>query len=189
MCVVRRDRGLAIALSVVDVLRRPLVELLERDRAPERLAFAAHRCVTRAQAVLAVVLLAVVWGTCVVQPGLFVLAILPMGWAAYVATSLVFRLAATGVPARASGRPLLGGSARLHVAAGGGPCVNGVPGALVHLRARGVRGLHDLRWAPVLGRSARGRARGPGGARRRRSRRSATWESSTGRRFSWPPRR
>ena len=31
---------------------------------------------------------------------LFLLAILPMGWAAYVATSLVFRLVATGVPAR-----------------------------------------------------------------------------------------
>ncbi len=92
--------GLAIALSVVDVLRRPLVELLGHDRAPERLALAGHRGVTRAQAALAVVLLAVVWGSCVLQPGLFVLAILPMGWAAYVATSLVFRLVAAGVPAR-----------------------------------------------------------------------------------------
>ena len=92
--------GLAIALSVVDVLRRPLVELLEHDCAPEQLTFATHRGVTRAQAVLAVVLLAVVWGSCVVQPGLFVIAILPMGWAAYVATSLVFRLVATGAPGR-----------------------------------------------------------------------------------------
>ena len=55
---------------------------------------------TRAQAALSAGLLAVVWGTCVLQPGLFVLAILPMGWAAYVATSLVFRLVATGVPGR-----------------------------------------------------------------------------------------
>ncbi len=92
--------GLAIVLSVVDVLRRPLVELVEHDRAPERLAFATRRGVTRAQAAGAVVLLAVVWGSCVTQPGLFVLAILPMGWAAYVATSLVFRLVAAGVPAR-----------------------------------------------------------------------------------------
>ncbi len=97
--------GLAIALSVVDVLRRPLVELLGRDRAPERLALSGHRGVTRAQAVLAVVLLAVVWGSCVVMPGLFVLAILPMGWAAYAATSLVFRLVATAAPARARRRP------------------------------------------------------------------------------------
>lgn len=44
------------------------------------------------------VLLAVVWGSCLVQPGLFVLAILPMGWAAYVATSLVFRLVASRIP-------------------------------------------------------------------------------------------
>lgn len=92
--------GLAIVLSVADVLRSPLVELLERDRAPERLAFAAHRGVTRAQAALSAGLLVVVWGTCVLQPGLFVLAILPMGWAAYVATSLVFRLVATGAPDR-----------------------------------------------------------------------------------------
>ena len=92
--------GLAIVLSVADVLRSPLVELLERDRAPERFAFAAHRGVTRAQAALSAGLLVVVWGTCVLQPGLFVLAILPMGWAAYVATSLVFRLVATGAPDR-----------------------------------------------------------------------------------------
>ena len=51
------------------------------------------------------VLLAVVWGTCVAQPGLFVLAILPMGWAAYVATSLVFRLVAVGVPGRVRRSP------------------------------------------------------------------------------------
>ena len=43
-------KGLAIVLSVADVLRRPLVELLERDRVPERLAFAERRGVTRAQA-------------------------------------------------------------------------------------------------------------------------------------------
>lgn len=92
--------GVAVALSAADVLRRPLVSLMERDRAPERLALAG-RGATRAQAALAALLLAVVWGSCLVQPGLFVLAILPMGWAAYVATSLVFRLVASLVPARA----------------------------------------------------------------------------------------
>lgn len=91
--------GAGVALSVLDVLRRPLVELVAHDRAPERLVLAG-RGVTRAQAVLAAVLLAVVWGSCIVQPGLFVLAILPMGWAAYVATSLVFRLVASRLPAR-----------------------------------------------------------------------------------------
>lgn len=87
----------ALALSVVDVLRRPLAELVARERAPERLVLTG-RAPTRAQAVLAVALLAVVWGSCVAQPGLFVLSALPMGWAAYVATSLVFRLIAAGVP-------------------------------------------------------------------------------------------
>ena len=91
--------GAAVALSALDVLRRPLVELLEHDRAPERLALTG-RAVTRAQAALAVVLLAVVWGSCLLMPGLFVLAVLPMGWAAYVATSLVMRLVASRVPAR-----------------------------------------------------------------------------------------
>ena len=89
--------GVAVALSAVGVVRRPLVELLERDRAPERMVLAG-RGVTRAQVALAVALLAVVWGSCLVQPGLFVLAILPMGWAAYVATSLVFRVAAIRLP-------------------------------------------------------------------------------------------
>lgn len=96
--------GGAILLCVADVCRRPLLELIEHDRAPERLVLAG-RSVTRAQCVLAVVLLAVVWGSCVVQPGLFVLAILPMGWAAYVATSLVFRVVAARVPAIARHRP------------------------------------------------------------------------------------
>ena len=89
--------GVAVALSAVGVVRRPLVELLERDRAPERMVLAG-RGVTRAQVALAVALLAVVWGSCLLQPGLFVLAILPMGWAAYVATSLVFRVVAIRLP-------------------------------------------------------------------------------------------
>ena len=89
--------GVAVALSAVGVVRRPLVELLERDRAPERMVLAG-RGVTRAQVALAVALLAVVWGSCLLQPGLFVLAILPMGWAAYVATSPVFRVAAIRLP-------------------------------------------------------------------------------------------
>lgn len=96
--------GCAIMLSAVHVLRSPLVALLERDRAPERLALMGRRA-SVAQAVLAVVLLAVVWGSCVVMPGLFVLAILPMGWVAYVATSLVFRLVATWLPAVARRSP------------------------------------------------------------------------------------
>lgn len=95
--------GGAILFSMVDVLRCPLVELMARERAPESLALSGRRS-TRAQAALAALLLAVVWGTCVVQPGLFVLAILPMGWAAYAATSLVFRVVATRVPARARRR-------------------------------------------------------------------------------------
>lgn len=96
--------GVATLLCVADVCRRPLLELVEHDRAPERLVLVG-RSATKAQGVLAVALLAVVWGSCVAQPGLFVLAILPMGWAAYVATSLVFRVVAARLPAIARRRP------------------------------------------------------------------------------------
>lgn len=89
--------GVAIALSAAYVLRRPLVELIGHDRAPERLALSGRRA-SLAQAALAALLLGVVWGSCLLMPGLFVLAILPMGWAAYVATSIVFRLVAAWVP-------------------------------------------------------------------------------------------
>lgn len=96
--------GAGIVLSVVYVLRRPLVELLGEERTPERLLLSGRRA-TRAQAALAAVLLAVVWGSCLLQPGLFVLAILPMGWAAYIATSIVFRVAAARLPERARRSP------------------------------------------------------------------------------------
>lgn len=89
--------GLAVAASVADVLRRPLADLLGMGRAPERLRLVKGRPVA-AQAALASALLAVTWGTCVLAPGLFVVAILPLGWAAYAATSLVVRLAAGCLP-------------------------------------------------------------------------------------------
>lgn len=89
--------ALAVALAAVDVLRRPLVDLLGMGRAPEGLWLMEGRPAA-AQALLAAALLAAAWGTCALAPGLFVIAILPLGWAAYVATTIVIRLAAAYLP-------------------------------------------------------------------------------------------
>ena len=85
--------ALGAAACARDVLRRPLVELMHADRAPERLAFGTRRA-ARIQLAVAAPLLAVVWGTCVFQPMYFVAFIIPMGFAAFGATYLVMRSAA-----------------------------------------------------------------------------------------------
>lgn len=84
-----------------DIARRPLIELMSAERAPERMRLGG-RVVRGGQAVLAAVLLAVVWGSCVFQPVYFIAFIIPMGFAACFATSLVARLgvAAWGERAR-----------------------------------------------------------------------------------------
>lgn len=82
--------GLGAVACVRDVLRRPLVELMQAERAPERL-LGATRTASRWQLVLAVPLLAVVWGSCVLQPMYFIVFIIPMGFAAFGATLLVMR--------------------------------------------------------------------------------------------------
>ena len=95
---------LAVALSVRDVCATPLAVLMRRNAAPERLRLSG-RVATRLQAVLAAVLLAVVWGVCVLEPGMFVLLIIPLGCAAYAATSLVFRCVARWLPERLRRKP------------------------------------------------------------------------------------
>lgn len=82
--------GLGAVACVRDVLRRPLVELMQAERAPERLV-GATRAASRWQLVLAAPLLAVVWGCCVLQPIYFIAFIIPMGFAAFGATLLVMR--------------------------------------------------------------------------------------------------
>ena len=84
----------ATFLSVRDMKKRTLIQLLAADRAPER-PKAMNRWSTRVQAILAVVLLGIVWGCCIVQPIAFIVWILPMGAAAVLATAIVFRLAAS----------------------------------------------------------------------------------------------
>lgn len=82
--------GLGAFACVRDVLRRPLVELMQAEHAPERLV-GGTRAGSRVQLLLAAPLLAVVWGSCVLQPVYFIAFIIPMGFAAFGATFLVMR--------------------------------------------------------------------------------------------------
>lgn len=87
-----------------DIARRPLIELMSAERAPERIRLGG-RVARGGQAVLAAVLLAVVWGSCVFQPVYFIAFIIPMGFAACFATSLVACLGVGAWAARARRRP------------------------------------------------------------------------------------
>lgn len=87
-----------------DIARRPLIELMSAERVPERMR-SGGRVARGGQAVLAAVLLAVVWGSCVFQPVYFIAFIIPMGFAACFATSLVARLGVGAWAARARRRP------------------------------------------------------------------------------------
>lgn len=87
-----------------DIVRRPIIELLSADRVPERMRLGG-RMARGAQALLAAVLLAVVWGACLFQPVYFIAFIIPMGFAACFATSLVARLGVSAWGARERRRP------------------------------------------------------------------------------------
>ena len=97
-------QAVAVALSVRDICATPLAALMRRNAAPERLRLTG-RVATGFQAALAAVPLAVVWGVCLLAPGVFVLLIIPLGGAAYAATSLVFRCVAQWLPERLRRRP------------------------------------------------------------------------------------
>lgn len=94
----------ATFLSVRDTKKRTLIQLLAVDRASEE-PKDAKRWATRTQAVIAAILLAIVWGCCIVQPIAFIMWILPMGIAAVLATAIVFRLIARAWPRRARRHP------------------------------------------------------------------------------------
>ena len=95
--------ALAAAHAVRGVWRRPLVELMGVGRTPERRPVSSHAAI-RAQGGLAAVLLAVVWGSCVLAPGYFIVFVVPMGFVALGGTYLLFRTIALRVPERLRAR-------------------------------------------------------------------------------------
>jgi len=95
------------ALNALDgarnMTKRPLIELFFADRTPEVIRLGG-RLARAGQVALAAVLLAVVWGACLFQPIYFIAFIMPMGFAACVATALVARLGASRWADRARAR-------------------------------------------------------------------------------------
>lgn len=92
--------ALAAALfSMRSVRKQPLVALIAAERTPERRRAASPRA-QALQVLAGSALLAVVWGTCLFQPGYFVVLIVPMGFAACGGTYLVLRVAIARVADR-----------------------------------------------------------------------------------------
>lgn len=95
---------LTTALSIRDLRKRSLTSLLNAEKAPDRPR--RFRCLPRPlQLTFACVLLALVWGTCILQPIQFVVWILPLGIAAVFATGILFRLWAQARPVLARRNP------------------------------------------------------------------------------------
>ena len=91
--------AVAAAAAVRGVSRCPLIELMCSSAVPEcrRLARGAA---LRAQGVAAGALLALVWGTCLLNPGYFIVFIIPMGFVALFGSYFLIRVLAMCVPER-----------------------------------------------------------------------------------------
>ena len=90
---------IAAVVSVRGIWKRPLIELMQADRAPERRLLAGARSV-RIQGIAAAILLAFVWGACLFSPGYFIVLIIPMGFIALGGTYFLFRVLSVRVPER-----------------------------------------------------------------------------------------
>lgn len=95
---------IAAGFSVAGICRRPLVELMGAERVPERKRLAGAAPL-RVQRVAAAVLLAIVWGTCLLNPGYFIIFVIPMGVCALVGTYFLMRVLAVRAPERLRARP------------------------------------------------------------------------------------
>lgn len=100
--------AVVFALNAVDgardITRRPIIELISAERTPERMRMGG-RVARGLQALIAAALLAVVWGACLFQPVYFIAFIVPMGFAACFATSLMARLGVSAWGEHARRRP------------------------------------------------------------------------------------
>lgn len=96
--------AVAAVVAVRGACRRPIAELLHADRVPERRRLVGARSV-RAQKVAAAVLLALVWGACLIEPGYFVVLIVPMGFVALFGSYFLVCVLYAVVPERLRGSP------------------------------------------------------------------------------------
>lgn len=87
------------------VSRATLAKLLSADRRPEHLVGASRPWAVRLQLVGGIVLMALVWASVLLQPGLFLALMLPFALMALMGTYLLFRVAAQKVPEKIRRRP------------------------------------------------------------------------------------
>ncbi len=91
--------AVAAAAAVRWVSKRPLVELMRFSGVPERRSLGGGMAL-RVQKVAAAMLLALVWGTCLLSPGYFIVFIIPMGFVALFGSYFLIRVLAVCVPER-----------------------------------------------------------------------------------------
>lgn len=96
--------AIAAMASVRGVCKRPIVELIHADRVPEKRRLAGVRSL-RVQKIAAAILLALVWGVCLLQPGYFIVFIIPMGFIALFGSYFLIRVLYATVPERLRRRP------------------------------------------------------------------------------------
>lgn len=96
--------AIAAMASVRGVCKRPIVELIHADKVPEKRRFAGVRSL-RVQKIAAAILLALVWGVCLLQPGYFIVFIIPMGFIALFGSYFLIRVLYATVPERLRRRP------------------------------------------------------------------------------------
>uniref|UniRef100_A0A7C9P5V0 ABC transporter permease n=1 Tax=Muribaculaceae bacterium Z82 TaxID=2304548 RepID=A0A7C9P5V0_9BACT len=94
----------ATLLSIRDLGKRTLISLMDAAGAPEKIQ-RIRLFPPVMQGIVAAVLLAVVWGMCILQPVQFIMLMIPLGFAAVFATGIVFRLQAQRRPRRARKHP------------------------------------------------------------------------------------
>lgn len=91
--------AVAADVAVRRVSKCPLIELMRFSATPERRMLAGDMAL-RVQKVAAAMLLALVWGTCLLSPGYFIVFIIPMGFVALFGSYFLIRVLAVDVPER-----------------------------------------------------------------------------------------
>ena len=96
--------AIAAMASARGVCKRPIVELIHADKVPEKRRLAGVRSL-RVQKIAAAILLTLVWGVCLLQPGYFIVFIIPMGFIALFGSYFLIRVLYATVPERLRCRP------------------------------------------------------------------------------------
>lgn len=94
--------AVAAVAAVRGVWKRPLVELMGPSAVPERRRLSGGSAL-RAQKLAAAALLALVWGMCLLNPGYFIVFIIPMGFVALFGSYFLIRVLAVTEHERING--------------------------------------------------------------------------------------